>query len=388
MLIHSIACVETFVERLDQSLKVIHSSARLTSAQRRWLSIVLTGILVTHVLCWAVFERRGLGRRFGEEQLRWMFKRSQIAWSYLLQASVRCIIEHYGIKAGTLVIDDSDKRRAKITKRIPGAHKIKDKKTGGYFNGQELIFMLLVTDIVTLPIDFRFYVPDPAVSAWRKKVKEQKKQGIAAKEREKRPLKNDYFPSKMERALEMIQGFTKSFPEIKIRAVLADALYGNAAFMDQAATATQGAQVISELRSNQLIISRGKAVPLTRYFARQEGVSASLNIRGQKNQPVVMAAARLHVKAHGKKRFVIALRYADEKEYRFLVATDLSWRHHDIAELFSLRWLVEVFIEDWKAHGGWNHLTKHQGDEGSTHGVILSLLCDHVLLLHDEHSPS
>jgi len=99
-----------------------------------------------------------------------------------------------------------------------------------------------------------------------------------------------------------------------------------------------------------------------------------------------MDAARVYVKAHGKKRFVIALRYEGEEVYRFLVATDLSWRHKDIAEVFTLRWLVEVFIEDWKTHCGWNRLTRHRGEDGSTRGVILSLLCDHVLLLHDEQS--
>src|SRR5262245_24317152 len=99
-----------------------------------------------------------------------------------------------------------------------------------------------------------------------------------------------------------------------------------------------------------------------------------------------MLAARLLVKAHGTKRFVVALRYSGEEAYRFLVASDLSWRAIDITRLFSLRWLIEVFIEDWKAHGGWNNLTKHQGEDGSTRGVILSLLCDHLLLLHPEQS--
>jgi hypothetical protein len=94
----------------------------------------------------------------------------------------------------------------------------------------------------------------------------------------------------------------------------------------------------------------------------------------------------LHVKAHGKKRFIVALRYAGEKEYRFLVASDMSWRAIDIARMHSLRWLIEVFIEDWKGHGGWHSLTKHQGADGSTRGVILSLLCDHLLLLHPEQS--
>ena len=67
--------------------------------------------------------------------------------------------------------------------------------------------------------------------------------------------------------------------------------------------------------------------------------------------------------------------YADEEGYRYLVASDLSWRHTDIPRLYTLRCLVEVVIR------GWNRLAKHQGKEGSERGVIPSLLCDHLLLL-------
>jgi hypothetical protein len=116
------------------------------------------------------------------------------------------------------------------------------------------------------------------------------------------------------------------------------------------------------------------------------GVVSELTIRGGKKKRVTMLAARLKVKAHGKRRFVIALKYEGETEYRYLVASDLSWRHQDIARLYTLRWLVEVFIQDWKCHAGWDRLTKHQGVEGSTRGVILSLLCDHMLLLHPAQS--
>jgi hypothetical protein len=99
-----------------------------------------------------------------------------------------------------------------------------------------------------------------------------------------------------------------------------------------------------------------------------------------------MLGHRLEVKAHGKKRFVIALKYEGESEYRYLVANDLSWRAMDIARAYTLRWIVEVFIEDWKSHCGWNTLSKQQGIEGASRGVILSLLCDHMLLLHPEQS--
>ena len=50
----------------------------------------------------------------------------------------------------------------------------------------------------------------------------------------------------------------------------------------------------------------------------------------------------------------------------------------------TLRWLVEVFIQDWKSYEGWSQLTKQPGEEGARHSVILSLLVDHALFLHPD----
>ncbi|UYM14546.1 transposase [Endozoicomonas euniceicola] len=143
--------------------------------------------------------------------------------------------------------------------------------------------------------------------------------------------------------LDMLQEFVDAFPEIAIRGVLADALYGTGDFMDKAAAITGGAQVISQLRSNQKVSNRGHSeAALKTYFARQKGVQAQLMIRGGKEEQVTIQAARLYVKAHGKRRFVIALKYEGEEDYRYLVASDMSWRHTDIVRLYTLRWLVEV----------------------------------------------
>ena len=305
MLILPLPCVTLFVDTLDASLRGVDPAARLTFIQRTWLVTVLMGIIVTDTLCWAAFERRGLDC-FTEGQLRWMFKHAKLAWSHLLRASVRVILRHYGIRSGTLMTDETDKRRAKVTSTIVGAHKVKDKKSGGYFNGQELVFLFLVTDTVSFPVDFRFYVPDPSMSAWRKLRDEQKKQGIPAKERVRCPEHNPKYLKKTDLALEMLQSFAEAFPTFLIHGVLADALYGNAEFMDRAAAVTRDAQVVSELRANQLVQSHGKNITLKRYFGRQDGVATQLRIRGQQGQPVVMLAARLHVAAHGKKRFVVA----------------------------------------------------------------------------------
>ena len=94
--------------------------------------------------------------------------------------------------------------------------------------------------------------------------------------------------------------------------------------------------------------------------------------------------ARLRLKAHGQKRFIIALKYEGETEYRYLVASMLTWRLTDIASAYTLRWLVEVFIQDWKSYEGWCKLAKQPGDDGTRKCVILSLLTDHCLLLHED----
>ncbi len=386
MLIRPLSVVTVFLDSLSDSLKSITPSAQLTTIQKTVLTALIMGIVVTETLNWAAFERRSLGK-FKSTRLCWIFYSAKIAWHRMLQASVRNILSHYGIAEGTLTIDDSAKQRSKRTTRIEGTHKIRDKPTGGYINGQELIFMVLVSDIATFPVGFRFYVPDPQLSAWRKHDKDLKKEGVAKKLRPKRPEPDhNRFPTLQALALQMIREFVDHFPEVVIKGVLADALYGTGKFMDEATAVTGQAQVVSQLRSNQKVASRNSEATLRDYFARQKGVETQLIIRGGKEKRVTMLAARLYIKAHNKRRFVVALKYEDEEEYRYLVASDMSWHHADIARLYSLRWLVEVFIQDWKAYGGWNRLSKQQGKEGSERGLILSLLCDHLLLLHPEQS--
>ena len=80
----------------------------------------------------------------------------------------------------------------------------------------------------------------------------------------------------------------------------------------------------------------------------------------------------------------MALKYEGEETYRYLVASDLTWRTLDIVQAYTLRWLVEVFIEDWKSNEGWGTLTKQTGPDGSSQSLILSLLVDHCLLLHPQ----
>ena len=98
----------------------------------------------------------------------------------------------------------------------------------------------------------------------------------------------------------------------------------------------------------------------------------------------MVGSARWYVCAHKTKRFIVAIKYDEEETYRYLIASDLSWRTLDIVQGHTLRWLVEVFMQDWKSYAGWSQLTKQPGAEGARQSVILSLLVDHSLFMHPD----
>jgi hypothetical protein len=374
--------IKAYVEELDAALRQIEPHAGLSRLQKKWLAFCLLAIVVTNSVCWARFERASLGQ-YSVAALCWMFRKAKINWNLMLQASIKVILWRYGMATGVLTLDDSEKRRAKITKRIYRAHKLKDKKTGGYINGQSLLVLVLVTPVLTIPVGFGFHQTDPALSAWYKSEKELKQQGVAKKDRPPKPEPNEAYPTKQDIALQLLAEFKAYHPQIKIKAVLADALYGTEDFMDQAATLFDQTQVISQLRSNQLVRDNNQKVSLAQYFAKQPACTQKMTIRGQQ-KVITFAAARLYVYAHHQKRLVIALKYEGETDYRYLVASDLSWRVVDGLEVYGLRWLVEVFLQDWKSYEGWGQLTKQQGEEGSSRSLILSLLLDHCLFFHPE----
>jgi len=375
--------VRTFVDELDRGLKRIAPDAGLTRIQKEWVGFCLVGIMVTNSVCWKRFERASLGLR-SARSLSWMFRQTNRFWRFLLRASVSVILARYGITGGVIVVDDSEKKRAKQTTRIYKAHKVKDKKSGGFINGQSFVLVLLVTSKVTIPVGVEFYMPDPTLTIWNKEDKRLRKRGVPKKKRPAKPTKNPNYPTIPEIALRLLEEFHTDFPQLVIHCVVADNLYGTAEFLDKASAIFGGVQVISKLRKNQNVRVQGKKIHVTTFFKRYPGVKQTIRIRGGDEVTVWVRSARVHVCAHGTKRFVIALKYEGEDEYRYLVASDMSWRHLDIVQAQTLRWLVEVFFQDWKAYEGWGQLTKQPDEEGSRRSVILSLLCDHCLLLHPD----
>src|SRR6266436_5159779 len=378
--------VRAFIEAVDTAIRTYQPHHAMSATQRAWLAFCVTAVLVTNSICWARFERASLCT-YALAALSWMFRHSKIPWDALLVASVRVILRHHGLTSGSLVVDDTDNPRSKAAKKLAHLYKLRDKESGGYIWGQSLVFLLLVTPKISMPVGFVFYQPDPELSAWYTKEKTLKKQDVPPKQRPPKPAPNPQYPTKQQLALRLLEAFKGHHPAIRIHCITADALYGTAPFVDSASALFGGVQVLSQIRSNQNIRVGKRAQPVADYFATHPGPPQRIRIRGGEEVVAMVSSARLYVCAHKTKRFVVAIKYEHEETYRYLIASDLSWRTLDIVQGHSLRWLVEVFIQDWKSHEGWSQLTKQPGDEGARHSVILSLLVDHALFLHpDQHA--
>ena len=372
--------VHDFIAALDEELRARHPKKGLTKTQKNWIAFCLTGIWVTKTFSWSEFSRQSLGA-FKDGASSEMFRNSSIFWEGLLIAATTAMIKKYSITGGYLIIDDTDNPRSKSTSRISKVHKIYDKKTGGYFMGQNIVFLLLVTDKVTIPVGFKFYQPDPKKTEWIKNDKKLRKAGFPKSKRPRKPENDPAFPTKIEIGMHLVEEFKKNFPTLKIQSIIADAAFGASIFFNGIQKIYTRAQVISQLQCIQKVLCDGKMVAVSQAF---EGKSqkSSILIRGSESKDVEMAFACLKVQAHEKKRLIIAIRYEEEKDYRYIVASKLNWEATDLASTYSLRWLVEVFIQDWKAHDGWGQFALQRGEKGSFQGMIISLLADQCLLFH------
>ena len=374
--------IHDYVESLNEALKAHSPQDELTRIQRYWLSFVILGLLVTNTLCWARFERFS-GGSYATAAICWMFKKAKVAWDMLLLASVTKIIERYNLKSGMLVIDDTDSARSRNTTRIAKVHKIRDKKRSGFFSGQNIIFLLLVTDSLTIPVGFSFYEPDPGLSAWKKEDERLRKKGVAKRFRPARPARNPNYPTKVALGLELLRSFVTLFPHFRIKATLADTFYGSPEFFTGAVEITKQRQVISQIKKTQLINVNGKFIPAMKFFENYSGKTVETRLR-QTNKKITYCSGKFKVKSHHKKLHVIALKYDNESEYRYLIANDTTWFDSDVIKAYAFRWLVEVFIQDWKSHEGWDQLAMQRGMDGAERGIIISLLTDHALHFHDD----
>ena len=125
------------------------------------------------------------------------------------------------------------------------------------------MFLVLVTNKVTIPLGFAFYEPDPKWIEWSAKYKKLKKQKTPKADRPAEPEKTH--KSKREIAVNLVEEFVSNFPKFKIRAVYADCFFGNKQFAD-GIKAVCNTPIISQIRSNQILYMKAIHSMLTLYF--------------------------------------------------------------------------------------------------------------------------
>src|SRR4029453_13525157 len=170
--------------------------------------------------------------------------------------------------------------RAKSAKALAYLYKLRDKESGGYLWGQSLVFLVLVTPKISIPVGFVFYQPAPELSAWYKQDKVLKKQGVPAKQRPPKPSPNPHYPTKQELALRLLPQFKAQHPDLRVPCLTADALYGTAPFVDGASAMCGGVQVISQVRSTQNVRVHQREPHVADYFATHPGTPHTIRIRG------------------------------------------------------------------------------------------------------------
>ena len=286
--------VRAFVDAVDAAIRAQQPHHAMSVTQRTWLAFCITAVLVTNSICWARFERASLGT-YAMAALSWMVRHSKIPWDQLLGTSVRVILRHHGITSGSLVIDDTDNPRSKSAKTLAYLYKLRDKDSGGYLWGQSLVFLVLVTPKISIPVGVVFSQPAPELSAWYKTDKALKKQGVPPKQRPRKPAPNPQYPTKEQLALRLLETFKTQHPDVRIHAVRADALYGTATFVDGGSALFRGGQVISQIRSNQNIRVGKRAQHVADYFATHPGTPYSIRIRGGDEGVAMVGRARLYV---------------------------------------------------------------------------------------------
>lgn len=377
--------VKDYISSVNSELSEMPGNKpKMTRKAMNFLSVVLTAIIVTGALNWEKFQRASAGT-FKATALSWMLHRCKfIPWKYLIIASTKHIIKVFNLKNCHLVFDDFDRNRSKRTTEIFGVHKVRNKKGGGFVNAQNIVILSLVSNYITIPLFFWFYVPDPEQKAWRKEDKRLRKLKIPKSKRPKQPPLNPDYPDKKQIAVKLLRKTRYYFPNLNILSISGDALYLSKQMKVEVARVYPETQFISQIRRNQSVYipRQQKPVNVEKYFTRITGQTKIFKIRGHLEKIIHFKSARVYVKSHNKVSHIIAYKYDGEEKYRYICASDLTWCAESVIQAFAYRWLVEVVIEDLKLFDGWGLDASQYGFEGASRGLRLSLLLDQFLTQH------
>jgi hypothetical protein len=135
--------VTAFVDALDTTLQDHCPGQGLAALHRAWLAWCPTALLVTNSLCWMRFERASLGT-YSLAALAWRFRHAKRPWEPLWVARVRMILASDGLTSGSLLLDDTEKKRSKAATTLAHLDKLHAQERGGSLWGQSGVFLVCV----------------------------------------------------------------------------------------------------------------------------------------------------------------------------------------------------------------------------------------------------
>ena len=338
-------------EYINSNLNNGNKIHKISNKQRVWLIFCLSMMVLTNSINWDRFQRFSLAS-YKTKALSFMFHHSAIPFKLLFESGIKTIIRIYKITNGHIIVDDTDRPRCKIIKKIAFVFKSFNKKTGGYFQCQNLVFIILVTNKLTIPVGFKFYTPCPYTKKFEeldKNIRRLNKEGfldINGKKlkRPSKPERSANHPTRNQLSVQLVNEFKEKFPEIEIISCSFDEAYSSGENLRQIENLIPKTTVISEFSSSIIVSDSRRSAPIATYFNSIPTQKIPLQIRGGKNQNIDIKNARLYVPAHGRNYNVVALRYQDEKDYRYIITSNLNWRAKDVVHAYTFRWLVEVFF--------------------------------------------
>ena len=168
--------VSAFVTAVDEAMRAQSPSHGMPTMQRAWLAFCITAVLVTstpsaghalNVPASAAMRWRLCPGCFAIARCPGTVSRRVCGSSC---ATMACTL---GASSLTIRTTNAPKR----PKRSAYLYKLHDKESGGCVWGQSLVFLVLVTPKISIPVGC-LYQPAPELSAWYKKDKALKKQGV------------------------------------------------------------------------------------------------------------------------------------------------------------------------------------------------------------------
>ena len=141
-LLNTLPFVIDYMNMISSNIEIKPNDKKLTSIGSKIIGFIISGIILYAVINYEDFGRNSLNKYKADSISKLIRRLNRNLFEAIFLASIRGLINKFDLTDGVLVLDDTDNKRSKRTKRIHAVQKIKDKSTSGYMQGQSMGLLL------------------------------------------------------------------------------------------------------------------------------------------------------------------------------------------------------------------------------------------------------